>query len=213
MENYGFVYLWYDKKHKRYYIGCRWGREDDGYICSSTWMKQGYRRRPTDFKRRILNRIYTNRKDLLEEEYKWLSKIKKEELGKKYYNLYNHHFGHWSSDPKKVEDMKSKNSGSNNPMFGKIPYMKGRTHTEEAKQKIKLARSKQIYTEKTKQKISNSHIGEKNHFYGKKHTKETRERMSMAAKGRKCSVETRMKMSKSRKKYFAERKKEKVFVK
>jgi len=50
-------------------------------------------------------------------------------------------------------------------------------------------------------------------FYGKKHTKETRERMSMAAKGRKCSVETRMKMSKSRKKYFAERKKEKVFVK
>jgi len=32
MEKYGFVYLWYDKKHKRYYIGCRWGKENDGYI-------------------------------------------------------------------------------------------------------------------------------------------------------------------------------------
>ena len=98
MEAYGFVYLWFDRKHKRFYIGCRWGNENDGYICSSDWMRQGYKHRPYDFKRRILSRIYTNRVDLLEEEYKWLSKIKKEELGKRYYNLHNHHFNHWSSD-------------------------------------------------------------------------------------------------------------------
>jgi hypothetical protein len=64
---YGFVYLWFDKKHKRYYVGCRWGDEADGYICSSPWMLQGYSHRPQDFKRRVLSKIYTNRRDLLEE--------------------------------------------------------------------------------------------------------------------------------------------------
>ena len=86
--NYGIVYLWYDRKHKRYYIGCHWGTEDDGYICSSTWMKKSYKIRPQDFKRRILffsNSIsYLN---LLEEEAKWLSLIPEDELGKKYYNI------------------------------------------------------------------------------------------------------------------------------
>jgi hypothetical protein len=97
MEKYGFVYIWFDRKHKRYYIGCRWGNENDYYICSSFWMKQGYKHRPKDFKRRILKRVYTNRKELLEEEYRWLKQIKKEELGKRYYNIHNHHFGHWST--------------------------------------------------------------------------------------------------------------------
>ena len=100
MEKYGFVYIWYDRKYKRYYIGCRWGNENDGYICSSKWMKISYQRRSTDFKRKILMRIYTNKKELLEKEYEWLKKIKKEELGKKYYNLHNHHFNHWSANEK-----------------------------------------------------------------------------------------------------------------
>lgn len=108
MEKYGFVYLWFDVKHKRFYVGCRWGKEDDGYVCSSIWMKQGYEHRPQDFKRRILSRIYTNRQDLLAEEYKWLSMIKKEELGKKYYNLHNHHFNHWSSDETTSMSVKQK---------------------------------------------------------------------------------------------------------
>lgn len=108
MENYGFVYIWYDKKHKRFYIGCRWGNENDGYICSSKWMKDSYKRRPHDFKRKILSKIYTNKKELLEEEFKWLSFIKNDELGKKYYNLHNHHFGHWSSDNKKLKTLSEK---------------------------------------------------------------------------------------------------------
>jgi len=132
MEKYGFVYIWFDKKHKRFYIGCRWGYEDDSYICSSSWMKNSYKKRPHDFKRKILSRIYTNKKDLLEEEYEWLQLIKNEELGKKYYNLHNHHFGHWSTDENKkltiseklknawTDDMKEKQRkdklGEKNPM-------------------------------------------------------------------------------------------------
>lgn len=97
-EKYGFVYIWYDRKHKRFYIGSHWGDINDGYVCSSPWMSRAYKRRKQDFKRRILTFVYSNKKDLLDEEYKWLSMIKKEELRKRYYNLHNHHFGHWSTD-------------------------------------------------------------------------------------------------------------------
>ena len=86
-EKYGFIYIWYDRKHKRYYIGSHWGFIEDGYICSSTWMHNAFARRPFDFKRRILKIVETNRKDTFLEEQKWLDKIKDEELGKKYYNL------------------------------------------------------------------------------------------------------------------------------
>lgn len=74
-EPYGFVYIWYDRKHKRYYIGSHWGNETDGYICSSNWMRMSFVRRPEDFKRRILKKIFSNRKDLLEEEQRWLNMI------------------------------------------------------------------------------------------------------------------------------------------
>ena len=151
MEKYGFVYLWYDKKHKRFYIGCHWGTEDDRYISSSSWMKQGYKHRPNDFKRRILSRVYTNKQDLLEEEYRWLSKITENELGKRYYNLHNHHFNHWSTDENKKLTVGQKVSRSKT---GK----KGTPHTEESKQKLREARAKQIipswkHTEETKQKM------------------------------------------------------------
>lgn len=92
-EKYGFVYIWYDRHHKRYYIGCHWGFEDDGYICSSTWMRNTLNRRPADFKRRIIKRIYTNRQDLFVEEQRYLNMIKPEEIkplneNPKYYNLH-----------------------------------------------------------------------------------------------------------------------------
>lgn len=86
-EKYGFVYIWRDRKNNRFYIGCHWGTPDDGYICSSTWMRNAYRRRPQDFKRRILTKIFTSRRHLLIEEQKWLNLVKKEELGKRYYNF------------------------------------------------------------------------------------------------------------------------------
>lgn len=97
-EKYGFVYIWYDRKHKRFYIGSHWGTENDGYICSSTWMKQGYKHRPNDFKRKILFRTDKSKQQLLIEENRWLSMIREHEIGKKYYNLRIHEFGHWSAD-------------------------------------------------------------------------------------------------------------------
>jgi hypothetical protein len=51
------------------------------------WMRRSFKRRKTDFKRRILARVFTNRTDLLVEEQRWLSMIKDEELKVRYYNV------------------------------------------------------------------------------------------------------------------------------
>lgn len=94
MEKQGFIYIWYDTGRKMFYIGCHWGHEWDSYICSSDRMRAAHRRRPHEFKRRIIQRNIP-RDRLLEEEHKWLSLIPDHQLGSKYYNLYKHHFKHW----------------------------------------------------------------------------------------------------------------------
>ena len=91
-EKYGFVYLWYDVKHKRYYVGCHWGTEDDGYICSSNWMRDVYRRRPQDFRRKIIKTNIPTRESTYIEEQRYLDMIKPEEIKPlndrpRYYNL------------------------------------------------------------------------------------------------------------------------------
>jgi hypothetical protein len=96
-EKYGFVYVWYDCWRKMFYVGCHWGTEDDGYICSSDRMRKAYRRRPEDFKRRVVFRTNESRQTLLDVEDSWLKLIKEHEIGKKYYNLRVHKFGHWSA--------------------------------------------------------------------------------------------------------------------
>lgn len=211
IKKYGFVYLWFDRKHKRYYIGCRWGYEDDGYVCSSPWMKQGYKHRPNDFKRRILSRVYTNKKDLLEAEYSWLSKIKKEELGKRYYNLHNHHFGHWSSDQysrmtigQKIAASpdRAKNIGLANK--GKKPAQS----TIDATIAVRLGKTyEEIYGSNEADRIRRQ---QSERHKGRKHSDEAKKKMSDAAKsrpaGRKASAETKRKMSESHKRRYVEMK-------
>lgn len=94
----GFVYIWRDKKHNRYYVGSHWGYEDDGYVCSSSWMMQAYKLRPKDFRRKILSRIITNRSDLLKEEQRWFNMIKPEEIKVRYYNLKLKAHGVWHAN-------------------------------------------------------------------------------------------------------------------
>lgn len=68
-----------------YYIGSHWGMENDGYICSSTRMRNAYNRRILDFKRRVIKRIYSNRKALYDEEQKFLNLVK---IKSRYYNMH-----------------------------------------------------------------------------------------------------------------------------
>lgn len=87
---FGFVYLWYDTKHKKFYLGSHLGTLDDGYTGSNRLFKSKYKSRPNSFKRRILeshNNISS--KSLLEREQIWLNLIKPQELCTKYYNEKN----------------------------------------------------------------------------------------------------------------------------
>lgn len=162
MEKYGFVYIWLDRKRKKFYIGCHWGNVDDGYICSSGVMLKAYKRRPQDFKRRILATDISVKSVLLDEEYKWLSMIKPHELKTKYYNLHNHRFNHWSSksnDPAKKsgETRRGSKIGSNPEKNRKISQAKkGVKFSPEHREKLRQAKLGKKQTESQKQKRSES---------------------------------------------------------
>ena len=124
MERYGFIYIWRDRKHCRYYIGYHWGSETDGYICSSNSMREAYKRRHRDFKRRIIKKGYTTKVETAIEEQRWLDMIKPKEFGKKYYNL------------------NAKTQGI---------HLQNYKHSDETKKKISLGNKDKIISEKTKE--------------------------------------------------------------
>jgi hypothetical protein len=83
--------------------------------------------------------------------------------------------------------------------------------SDERRKKLKEARNKRITTEETKQKMSESKMGDKNYFYGKKHTEETKQKIREKLLGKKESEETRRKKSEShRGKSFSEEHKRKI---
>lgn len=115
-------------------------------------MLQAYKRRPSDFKRRVLSKIKTSRKDLLVEENRWLKMMKKEELkGVRYYNLHNHEFNHWACNQnhlttiEKISDARGKQVFSEESRKkraesikrawadGRMKGMTGKTHSDEYK--------------------------------------------------------------------------------
>lgn len=142
----GFVYLWFDRKHKKYYVGSHFGSENDGYLCSSTHMKRAYKRRPFDFKRRILKRLeMVEYKTLLDEELRYLSMIKENEIGKRYYNLVLK-TGHWASkDNAKTVGEKISAAHKNHPDWGH--WSRGKVLSDDTKDKIRQANKRQFENE------------------------------------------------------------------
>jgi hypothetical protein len=166
MEKTGFIYIWYDRKRKMFYIGSHFGTKDDGYICSSNRMRDAYRRRPFDFKRRIIETNIT-RDLLLETEHKWLSLISEHKLGKKYYNLRQHKWGHWSTDENRRMTVGQK-IGSNTNRNEKIRQASlGRKHTEETKEKLRQKSLKQFENADNRKKCGNGKRGKPSKTKGK----------------------------------------------
>jgi len=92
--NESFVYLWRDSLKKRYYLGYHSGYNPN-YICSSKHMMKEYKKRPNDFKRKILK---TGSRDSMFSLEQKLLRLRKNQFGKRYYNLgtsypnlHNHH--------------------------------------------------------------------------------------------------------------------------
>ena len=152
-SNSGFIYLWYDRRNHRYYVGSHWGFENDGYICSSSWMKQAYSHRPEDFKRRILTRNIPDRVKLYEDEQRWLNMIKPEERKVRYYNLTLSSKDPWYQHPDKrmtigqrISAAKlGKNTGPRDPSIGaKISEAKLRKNAERLAAGIPLRTPEQL---------------------------------------------------------------------
>ena len=209
-EKYGVIYIWFDRKHKRYYIGSHWGKnpENDNYICSSNWMRDAYRRRSQDFKRRIISRIYTTKQDLLNKELEWFSLIKPEEIRIRYYNLRINHTYHWSTSENALSvaekisfSKKGKPNGRKGSVFSEEHKAKisigqtGRKHSEATKTKMSDAKKGIVFSEEHKSKLSASRKG-------KFHSEETKSKMSVSNTGRTQSkeiIEERAKKCKGKK--------------
>ena len=84
--NVHFVYMWYDRVRKMFYVGSHTGRLDDGYISSSRWLTGEVRYRPQDFRRRVV-KILPTRQEAQRLEYSLICMIKESWFGTKYYNL------------------------------------------------------------------------------------------------------------------------------
>jgi len=83
-----FLYIWYDKCRKMFYVGMHEGNINDNYISSSRWFNGEHQYRSKDFKRKII-KTFNDRKSARKEEARFLRMIKDSEFGKKYYNLKN----------------------------------------------------------------------------------------------------------------------------
>lgn len=166
----GFVYVWRDRKHRRYYVGSHWGTADDGYVCSSPWMLQAYKRRPQDFKRRIVAWVSESRDALLDEEQRWLDMIDPEQKRGRYYNLTLKSGKRWhtvessrltvgqkiskshrgrkqskESNEKRSASMMGKLKGRNNPKVAEA--LRGRKSSPDAVEKMKNSKTgaKRVY--------------------------------------------------------------------
>lgn len=166
MEKYGFVYIWYDVKKKMYYVGCHWGNVNDGYICSSKWMRDSYRRRPQDFRRRII-KSNLSRENMYLEEQRYFDMIEPEEIKERYYNLTLSSKDPWHKHPLKNKSIGEKIS------FKKKGKSNGPCTPERAAKISATKKSKNIkFTEEHKEKLRQAKLGVK-------HTEEWKQQNSI----------------------------------
>lgn len=93
MQYYGFVYLWFDTKNKKYIIGSHHGKLEDSYKTTTggRYVRNIFKKRPHTMKRRILeyNTSVDNFKYTQELEQKWLDKRPDIYYNDRYYNMKN----------------------------------------------------------------------------------------------------------------------------
>ena len=157
-------------------------------------MRRAFRRRPGDFKRKIIARIISSRQNLLHEENRWLQMIKDDELGNKFYNLTKHMNGHWSTNDMQRIAIGEKISSSPLRKDRIRNHAIGRTLSSESREKIRQARLGTKQSEETKAKRN----ANRHHKYDDSF----KQKMSTIARNR--SVETRQKISENSRKLQAE---------
>ena len=123
-EKYGFVYVWYDVKRKKFYIGAHWGWTDDNYICSSEHMLRAIKKRPEDFRRKVVATNISVQKDLWKEERRWLGMIDESKVkikdNPRYYNLTTLSNPYWNMTKEQKEEYREN-------LKGRKPWNKGKS--------------------------------------------------------------------------------------
>lgn len=72
-ECFGYVYMWYDTKRGKFYIGSHKGYIQDKYKSGSKWLNDVIKKRPESMRMRVLEYYYgDNRVELYKLEEKWL---------------------------------------------------------------------------------------------------------------------------------------------
>jgi hypothetical protein len=105
--NKAFVYCWTDKSTNKLYIGSHKGSIEDGYVCSSKYMLEEYKKRPDDFTRQII--AQGNILDIRKLEAKILKSVNAK-VNEDFYNRHNNdgfYFDGWSSNTMTEEHKKN----------------------------------------------------------------------------------------------------------
>lgn len=136
-DYWGFVYIWHDRKRNKFCIGSHFGALDSGYVTSTGDMKWAYKKRPEDFKRRILYFLPENNLDILRaKEQEWLNLISEEELGRRYYNLKKAAHG-WEKGRARSPETKAKISATMKGRKKPTGFNIGRKHSPETLAKMR----------------------------------------------------------------------------
>ena len=100
-EYYGYVYIWYDTKYKKYIIGSHHGTVDDRYKTSTggIHVRNIFKHRPGTMRFKVLEYNYKENtyKFTQQLEQKWLDKRPNIKTNKKYYNMTNQAGGGFDS--------------------------------------------------------------------------------------------------------------------
>lgn len=127
-----FTYCWTDHRDNKLYVGYHKGQQDDGYICSSKWMLEEYKKRPEDFTRMILAEGTAEDCRALEETILVATDAARSE------RFYNRHNGgkNFVGGPCTEESKKKKSR--------KMKGMKGRSHPMEERKRMSDIRKEGI---------------------------------------------------------------------
>lgn len=150
MKDDSFLYKWTDTKQNMFYVGVHKGTIDDGYICSSKILLEEYKKRPNDFKRKILKT--GTYEQVIKEETKLLKEVNAAQ-NKQYYNQHNGDGNFFckfhTEETKKIIQQKLKN------------YIKTKEHCEA------ISNSKKGIVPPATH-LRKSYVGEGNPNFGKK---------------------------------------------
>ena len=167
---YGFIYITTNLINGKQYIGQHKGDGNDKYLGSGEQITRAIKKYGREnFKREILCFAKT-REELNDLEIKYIEKYNAVE-SEMFYNIAN--------------------GGYVNPQPGEKNGMYGKKHSQEARRKISLNRSKNLsnpkhylHSQEFREKMSKVTAGENNGMYGRKHTEESKRKMSVNSKGK-----------------------------